>query len=222
VNPDQLSRLIDLQEKWELNVAAGEFARALAAFQKDMPPVVKGRDGHKGVYKFASYEDVMLVAGPVLARHGISLGFSQTVTDKDIVMTVRVRVGKHFEDKTVAFPLPSLKDMAAGMRMISEPQAFGIVLSYAKRYCVVAALNLVVVGEDADGAFRLEAAEVDAVWHLVHECGRAGAPIDLDKFLQWAGAGTVAGIARADYEKVTRELNRKLAAAKAQPQEAAK
>lgn len=155
VDPESLSKLMDLQERYQRNEAAQSFAASLAKFQSLCPRVTKDRTAsitsERGSYKynFASYDDVMRQAQPHLESCGLCVSFSTAKSDTGIVVTCRIRHGIHFEDHTLDVPVPAMK--------VNDTQRFGAALSYAKRYALCAALNIVVTDDvDDDGASQYE------------------------------------------------------------------
>jgi hypothetical protein len=112
VNPDQLGKLMDMQERWEAAQAAKQFAAALTAFQAEVPAVMKRKQAGKddssfGTYKYASYDDVMQAAAPVLARHGVVVTFATEQDEARLRIVCRVRVGTHVEETPFSVPIPA-------------------------------------------------------------------------------------------------------------------
>lgn len=153
VHPDQLGKLLDLQERWDRARAAERFAEAVTAFQSEVPAVMKKRSAGKedtkfGTYKFASYDDVMEAAAPVLARHGVVVTFTTEQDQQRLRIVCRVRVGTHVEETPFSIPIPAMN--------VNETQKFGAALSYGKRYALCAALNIVIAHEDPDAEALFE------------------------------------------------------------------
>jgi hypothetical protein len=212
IDPERLGKLLDLAERWEANQAAAEFSKALTAFQRECPPVHKGRPvmgkgGSQVRYSFAGYDDIMVVVGPILARHGICVDFQTPTTRDEFKVVMRIRVGAYYEDKTFSAPMPDLAKLASATYM-TEPQAFGTVLSYFKRYTLCAGLNITVTNEDTDAAAPpdggITAAEVQEVGQMIYD-----KRVDLQRFLAWAGVKTIRDMDRATYKKAVDYLKRK-------------
>lgn len=147
-DPDKLGQLMELQRQWQADRAAETFADRLAAFQAECPQIEKKRGADfKGqhAYNFASLDDIMRIVQPILAKHGLTVGFSAETNDAGTLVTVecRVRCGSHVEVTRSTFPLPD------SMR-VNKTQQMGAALSYAKRYALCAALNIIVTDEDRD------------------------------------------------------------------------
>ena len=185
----QLKELFDLQERHERNQAAKEYSTAVAEFQARCPRISKRRtarvdsrrEGGRGYeYQFASYDDVMSQAGPVLAEVGLAVTFTNPKRyEKGIQLRCRIRKGVHYEDHELEIPVPQLAS--------NDTQAYGAALSYAKRYLLCAALNIVVTDEDDDAAALLERASPEHVQEMQRLIAEKG--VNLRRFLDWAGKG---------------------------------
>ena len=139
----KMQQLMELKREWDKDRAAEAYAAAISEFQRKCPQIHKGRKPQSGPsYSYASYDDVMAVAGPILAECGIAVTFSQEQAEKSLRVTCRLRVGTHAEDHTFVVPVPDMR--------VNETQKFGAALSYAKRYALQGALNIVVTDEDTD------------------------------------------------------------------------
>jgi hypothetical protein len=224
LDPEKLGKLMDLAERWERNKAAQEFALAISGFQEECPTVFKNRTATvpgKFEYHYAGYDDVMRAAHPLLAKHKIALTFTSDVvsvaplpqaerqgratgegTNAGIKITCRVRVGTHFEDHTLTLPIP------AGV--VNDTQRYGMALSYAKRYCMCAALNIVCTDDEDDDAASMvefvEPAQIAQLKRLIDEKG-----VDLGRFLAWANVDGLDKICKKEYAKCIDMLQRKKA-----------
>ena len=210
LDPDKLGKLMDLQERYEKNRAAEAFAEALCGFQADCPPIFKGREAQGGKMKFAyaSFDDVMREAGPVMKRHNIVATYTTEQNEKLMRIVCRIRVGAHVEETTVNLPIP------AGL--VNDTQLYGQAVSYGKRYALCAALGIVVTDEDNDGN-QLECIagdEIEEINTLLDECREAGNPVDFDRFLKWLGVARLEELPRKQFARAIHELNRKRKAVK--------
>ena len=145
----ELVPIMDLIERTQRSQAIAAYNAAVAKFQGLCPTVHKGRRmGEAGggmSYQFADYSDVMAVAKPHLYACGLAISFSSEPADNGLKVTCRVSHGSHHEDHTLTVPVPS------NLR-VNDTQKYGAALSFAKRYCLTAALNIVCSSEDNDAS----------------------------------------------------------------------
>jgi hypothetical protein len=197
VDPDRLEKLLELQERWEKHRAAEAFGKAIAEFQRRCPPIRKRREakGERMRFRFASLDDVMAVAGPILADVGLAVSFSTKMTEFGIEVTCRVRCGIHFEDHALCVPIPHMN--------VSDTQRYGAALSYAKRYALCAALNIVVTDEDDENqlAEGISDSQIEQINLLIEECEKVGHPVDMGRFFGWLGVSSLEQLTRRDAEK---------------------
>lgn len=196
---ETLERLVGLHERMERNADQKVFGSALAAFQQELRPIHKGRKADR--FQYAGFDDIMREVGPLLAKNGISVGFDTTHGDKVLEVTARIRVGSYHEDRKFTVPIPaSLK--------VSEPQQYGAALSYAKRYCLCAALNIVVTDEDNEdtlqGNAEATAEQIAEIKALLDETDA-----DRDKFFAWLGVPSLSQMTQRDYIKAKRGIQAK-------------
>lgn len=185
---DQLEKLTALQERWERNQAARDFADALAEFQKRCPPIKKKHKaeafgGGKG-YSFAPLEDVMEVIGPHLSAVGLSVTADVEHVDAGSI-TVITCITKGIHERRSKFICPVPKEMK-----INSTQQAGAAMKYARRYGLEAALNLVVTNEDTDGAGLGEKPETISEEQAIELADMAdaarGMGHSLDSMWKWA------------------------------------
>jgi hypothetical protein len=224
IDPDKLGKLLDLAERWEEKKAAEAASAALAGFQGECPMIRKTNavvwDGREK-YKFASYEDVMAVAQPLLTKHGISVSFSVPDAGDGMYQIVcHIRVGSHAEDRPFSCQTPDIKALAAKTSM-NEAQAQGAWMSYWKRYALCSALGIVVCNEDNDVApvtptepRKINSKEMTEINTLIEETSA-----DVDKFLAWLGVESLSDARVPEYQRAVQWLRKKLAK---QKKEAAK
>lgn len=206
MDPDKLGKLMDLAERWEANQAAAAFGVALASFQSQCPVIKKKRKadvGGKFSFQYAGFDDIDRVVRPILAECGLSVTFKAqddagngNGNARRLKVTCQVRHGSHTEETTVNIPIPAMS--------VNDTQQYGAAVSYAKRFSLCAALNIVVSDEDDDAAKLVQvvteeqAAEIEA---LIAEKS-----VDLGKFLDWCQVASITDIPAANYPKVVHTL----------------
>lgn len=144
---DVMERLFNLNERFDDKQAKLAFDAALSRFQGQCPRIKKVRviKTKSGNIPFAAYEDLMKVAQDVLTANGLSVSFD-TNTSKPGEITVFCHVSGfgHTRTNQITMPAPDLR--------ANETQKMGAANSYAKRYALQNALNIVVMGEDVDAS----------------------------------------------------------------------
>lgn len=205
--PEALEKLMDLQDRWLAKQAEREFNAAVTQFQLECPPIVKQKSASfKGqkAYDFAAFEDIMHIIKKPLAKCGLSVSFDSEIVDGQMLQTTCIVSGHgHRQTSSVTLPVP------AEMR-VNATQKAGAGLSYGKRYSLVNALNLVVVGEDSDAA-QLYASgqlitgeQVDKLSDLL-DAAEDKAKGSRKRYLDWitqsCGAVELAQIPTKDYDR---------------------
>ena len=207
---DRIAALIGLQERMEAREAEKQFNADFAAAMLDMPRVAKRgakKMGDKGTIMYATYEDVDAAIRPIEARHGFARSFSTRQADKPgsimtLILTHRAGHCRTSERFCRPDPGPGRNDI----------QAEGSGESYGRRYLTLAVWNIVTVGadDDADSADPISderAMDIQTMLDFL-----AMEPKQLAGFWRWCAApeNKVSAIQRKDYERVHRELSRRV------------
>lgn len=205
-DPERLGKLMDLQERFERNEASKAFAVALAQFQAECPVIRKRREAAfngQHIYNFASLDDILQEIQPLLTAHGLAINFSAGMTDAGFLKAeCRVRCGLHVEATEIVLPVP------AEMR-VNATQKMGAALSYAKRYALCAALNLIVADEDNDAAaLDLTPVSDEQAIQLEDIAGECPAGTK-DRCLAWLGVASFRDCPAARFGEVKDMLLRK-------------
>lgn len=149
VDVEKMERLLAMQERVQVRNAEIAFSQAMASMQPQLPVIKKnGQIVHKGqvISEFAEWPDIKKAISPVLEQHGFSLSFKPGNADtKPCVTAVLRHCEGHKEEATLELPL----DTSGAKNAV---QAVGSSLTYGKRYAAVLLLDILVEGEDDDGA----------------------------------------------------------------------
>ncbi len=191
-------------EQWEARIASDQFGHALATFQGVCPQIKKNRQidlgGGKGPM-FASLDDIMREIQPHLTACGIAVTFSAGMTDGGQMRAVcTVRHGRHSEQSEVTLPVPS-------QMRVNDTQKMGAALSYAKRYALCAALNIIVTDEDVDAAGMVETISEEQIDTLNQWIQTTNT--DIDRFLKWLEIDKLANMSVKQFPQALAELKRK-------------
>ena len=204
LDPDKLEKLMILQERWVATQASQAFGVAMSEFQGNCPviPCSKEVTGQRGFsYKYSPLDKTQKLIQPFLTAQGLSVTYS-TKIHSDGYLTAFCKVSHiagHFEISE--FTCPVDKDMA-----VNDSQRQGSVNSYAKRYALANALNLVFEREDDDGAGGgnkkvITEEQVANIEALITEVAA-----DLARLLKWQGVDSIEAILLSDYRDIVAEL----------------
>jgi len=141
--PDELEKMLSLQERWEANQARKSFAAAMAHFQANCPTILKSKKADR--YSYAPLDEILRTIRPHLDSAGLSVAFNTSM--KDAVITAYCTV-THRDGHSVTSEFSAPVDPAM---KVNETQKAGSANSYARRYALCNALNLVASNEDDDG-----------------------------------------------------------------------
>lgn len=204
-NVAAVKEVVALYERMEEKKAERDFAQAFSALQGEMKRVkatraVPNNDGTTR-YCFAPYEEIMAQVQPLLEKHGFTVSFSTEFDDKRLVKSCTLtHIGGASRTNKFAVRIGS------GPPKASESQADGAASTYAKRFALCDALNIIV---DVDTDARAEGGTItkeqaDELERRVNETNS-----DQVAFLKLAGATTYAEIRAAKYEILDELLAKK-------------
>lgn len=146
---DVLTKLMDLNDRWEAGRARKAFDAAMSEAKAAMPVIGKNREvdfsSNKGRthYRYEDLAEIMRVVTPILGKYGLSYRFRTTsVPNEPITVTCIIshRDG-HFEENT----LIAGRDDSGNKNSI---QAIGSAVTYLQRYTLKAALGLAASNDD--------------------------------------------------------------------------
>lgn len=204
-NVSALEKLCDLYERMQKRNSEQQFAEAFAGLQSDMPNVkatkaVPNNDGTVR-YKFAPYEDIMRQVQPLLAKHGFAVRFDNKIEETRIVSTCTlIHKGGHQQSNSFQARI------GKGPPGSNESQADGSASTYAKRFALCNALNIVVEHDDDANAVGspMDSKRIEELKGRVKQC-----KADEAAFLKYAGAAHWEAIPEEAYERLDAMLFRK-------------
>lgn len=211
IDVDKLGKLLDLQKDWEDREAKRQFHVAVAGFQSEMPPVFKWRQESKGKYFYASYDDIMKVARPILKKYGLSVSFSQADSAELLSVVCRIsHIGGHTAETPYSTPKDGPIKTREGVAVTSLAQAQSSSNTYARRICLCNALDIVVTDEDTDGAPEPELITEDQAAEIYNLLEQIGDPSVKTRFLAWLKVDSVEKIRVEDFKPSVKNLTAKL------------
>ena len=152
MDPATISKLMDLQERWEANQAKKAYVEAMAGFKRECPAVI-GKDRRadfgagKAKYSYATTGAIVTAITPALSKYGLSLSWETQQKDRQVTVTCHVtHSAGHRESATLTGP----HDESGGKNPI---QTLGSSVHYLQRYTMVSVLGMATADmDDADDA----------------------------------------------------------------------
>ena len=205
---DQLTKLMDLQERWEKNEARKAFVVAINAFKADPPRIFKNRHvsfsakGGRTEYDHATLDQVCDLVGKALSDHGLSHRWDvEQGADAGINVTcVLTHILGHEERVTMR----ALPDDSGSKNLI---QQIGSATTYLQRYTLLAATGLAATDQDDDGATATEFIDADEKAELVALIKETKA--DNPKFLKYLGCKSLDEMPAYKFEEAKAALEKK-------------
>ena len=209
VTPEQIEKMMALQERWEASQARKAYSAAMAAFKEDPPEIDKDKQVRfktdKGIteYKHATLANVTEKISSALSKHGLSVGWFTSQENNMVKVTCRIsHVLGHHEETSLSAGL----DSSGGKNPI---QALGSTVSYLERYTVMALTGLASREMDNDGAKGKEYITDQQVSTITDMCNAKS--VDLNKFLAYMEAESIDKIEAKDFNKAMAALRAKVA-----------
>ena len=149
ISPEEIGKMMDLQERWERREAEKAYNVAFAAFKAEAVRIIKGcevTDGPLRGRRYAELHDVVHAVTPALSKHGLSASWHLSRDDKDwleVTCTLK-HIGGHCENVSMGGP-PD----AGGAK--NALQARASTKSYLERYTLKAICGVAEGGDDSDG-----------------------------------------------------------------------
>lgn len=207
---DKLTKLMDLQERWEANEARKAFVAARAAFKAEAPTIAKNKNVHftsqKGTtnYDHATLDNVAETLSPVLARHDLSFSWQTEQLDGGMIRVTCVLTHVLGHSEKVA--LQAGADQSGNKNNI---QAVGSTVTYLQRYTLLAVTGTATGDQDDDGAQSGAGALItddqkNQIIDLIKETGA-----DTAAFLKYLGYVSVDAIPASMFDRAVKALNKK-------------
>ena len=168
-NMEQLSKLMDMQERYEANEAKKAYMLAMSEFKSHAPVIVADKEvAYSGTaYNHASNSNVTGAIIPVLAEYDLVHKWEQSQEGNLITVTCVIT---HKLGYSESVPMTSSPDTTGSKNPI---QAVASAITYMQRYTLLAATGLAVADKnDDDGGAQAQAE------HQLRQVGLYQAVID--------------------------------------------
>lgn len=204
MSPEQISAMMDLQDRYNATQAKKAYDEAFAAFKAESVRIIKGRDVKEGPLKGKSYaelHDVVNAVTPALSKHGLSSSWKLTKDEKDwMEVTCYLRhVGGHEESVSMGGP----PDAGGAKNAI---QARASTKTYLERYTLKAITGLSEQNDDNDGNGAASQASAELRDQLISRVAQAETHADLEAIWQKDGNALYAMNNLADYDAFKRAV----------------
>jgi hypothetical protein len=200
---DKLSKLLDLQERWEANEAKKAFQVSMANFKANPPNIGKDKKVSFGntKYSHASLFNVVNQITKELSKHGLSASW-ETHQNGQVSVTCRItHVLGHSQETTLTAPA----DTSGSKNAI---QAIGSTISYLQRYSLLAVLGLAAHDMDDDGATvpdnPIDEKQIATLREYIIQY-----KVDEEKFLKYLKVESFEAIMQSQYTKAVSALKTK-------------
>jgi hypothetical protein len=151
-DPDQLGKLMDLQERWDALQAAKAFAASMAAAQTEMPIVVKDGFNQSTNSRFAKKQTIEKAIKPIYLAHGLTVQLSEDpnpregwITVKAVVSHVSGHIERHYRTGPIDNKGPK------GNPTKSELHGCESTFNYLSRRLICGIFNVTESDQESDG-----------------------------------------------------------------------
>ena len=205
-----ISKLMDLQDRWQASQARRSFDEAMAAAKAEIPVIMKNREvdftSSKGRtnYRHEDLAEIARTVDPILTKHGLSYRFRTTSQPNEpvsVTCVVSHRLG-HSEENT----LTAGRDESGNKNSI---QAVGSTITYLQRYTLKAALGLA-ASDDDDGAASAGSPDTVSEEKLAQLVELAES-VSADKaaFCKYMKIKSLSDLPAKDFDRAVSALNKK-------------
>ncbi len=168
---DKMTKLFDLQERWEASQAKKAFDEAMAKLQAELPEIKKTKRGGETksgqlAYMYAPIESIVAQTKKVISKHGFSYTIKTEFPGKGEVKSiciVRHEAG-HSETSEMVVPL------GGGTSIMSQAQIVASASTFSKRYAFINAFGIMTGDEDDDGASEADPQELEVAKEKLSQC----------------------------------------------------
>jgi len=196
---DQLTKLMDLQERWEAAEAKKAFVMAMTKFRAECPTIRKTRETHQG--KYAGLAETLDTIKGLLSECGLSHTWNTKQNTEGMMVTCCVtHVLGHQECTSMTGP-PETSGSKNAL------QALGSTCSYLSRYTLFSILGIASADQDTDGNVPPDLISADEKAELVALIKKTKA--DNPKFLKYLGCKSLDEMPAYKFEEAKAALEKK-------------
>lgn len=160
---ETLTKLMDLQERYEANEARKAFDKAMSEAKAEIPVIRKNKavgfdaknGGSRTSYRHEDMAEIARTVDPILSKHGLSYRYRSQQDGNAVRVTCII---SHRDGHSEEVTLSANNDATGNKNSI---QAVGSAITYLQRYTLKAALGLAASADD-DGRSSENTPEEDA------------------------------------------------------------
>lgn len=207
IDGEQLSQMMELQERWEKNEARKAYHVAMAAFKANPPKINKDASVsfNQTSYKHATLANVTEKINRALSEHGLSAAWQTEQKEKQIAVTCKItHILGHSESTTLEAPADD-----SGKK--NSIQAIGSTVTYLQRYTILSLTGLATSEMDDDGRTSEGEAKLiteDQQKEIANLIVKAGAEYPL--FLKYLKIDKIEELQADRFDAAMKNLNQKL------------
>lgn len=203
VKPEDLEKILTLQERWEANEARKAYHVAISAFKTNSPKIDKDKKVSYGntKYSHASLANVVEKITAELSKHGLSASWRTKQNGKIEVTCQITHIKGHSEETS----LSADADTSGSKNSI---QALGSTITYLERYTLLAITGLATEEQDDDAVAatvfiddKQKSVMLDILDNLPDAKNKKA------KFYGYMGVGSIDEIQAKDFDKGMKALN---------------
>lgn len=144
---EKLEKLMELQERWEVNEARKAYHAAMTAFKKNPPEIEKDKQvEYKGTrYDHASLYNTTKTINSALSEHGLTSSWKTEQSNGQVAVTCIITHELGHSEYTTLYSEPD----ATGSK--NKIQSIGSAVTYLQRYTLLALTGLATKDQDNDG-----------------------------------------------------------------------
>jgi len=199
---DKLTKLMDLQERWEANEAKKAFVAAMSKFRNECPPIRKTRKAHNS--KYAGLAESIDQIKALMNECGLSHSWKTDQSNGVVSVTCIVT---HVQGHSESTTLTAEPDNSGSKNSI---QAIGSTVTYLERYTLFAILGIASTDQDDDGqaAGNMQYITAEQEAELDTLIDNVGA--NRAKFLQYFRIESLGQLPASQYRRAVADLNAKV------------
>lgn len=170
LNPEQLTAILDAQERILDRQAKQDFSIAMANAQAEMPVVFKGEHNKQTNSSFESLDGLNKAISPVYTKHGFSISFGTDESPSEDMIRITAEVTHRGGwSKDYHYDLPY--DLAGIKGSVNKTKihASGSTLTYGRRYLLKLIFNLITsddTDDDGNTAEPIETLKKDEIANI--------------------------------------------------------